>query len=160
MAYGEPRLTNDIDLVAGLEVIDIPAFARAFPPEDFYLSEEAVREAVLRRGQFNIIHPGSGLKVDVMIRKDTPFDRSRFARARMIRPVETYEARFASPEDVILKKMEYFREGGSEKHLRDIASMLTISAGEIDRGYIEQWVATLGLTAIWEAVEQRLRDKH
>ena len=159
MAYGEPRFTNDIDIVAGLKATDIPAFVRDFPPEDFYVSEDAARDAVFRRGQFNVIHSRSGSKVDVIIPKDTPFDRSRFARARNIRSAERFDAKFASPEDVILKKMEYYREGGSEKHLRDIASMLTISAGEIDRAYIEQWAATLGLTAIWEAIEQRLREK-
>jgi len=158
MAYGEPRLTNGIGLVAGLGPSHVAAFVNAFSPREFYLSEAVVRDAIARRAQFNIIHLGSGLKVDVMIQKDTPFDRSRFSRARTIRPVDTYEARFASPEDVILKKMEYYREGGSEKHLRDIASMLRISAPEIDRDYIEQWTRTLGLLPIWEAIEQRLRD--
>ena len=116
MAYGEPRLTNHIDIVAGLDATHVQAFARSFPQDEFHVSEDAVGEAVARRGQFNIIHPDSGLKVDVMIRKDTPFDRSRFSRARTIRPAETYEAQFASPEDVILKKMEYYREGGSARH--------------------------------------------
>jgi hypothetical protein len=158
MAYGEPRLTNDIDIVAGIDETHIPALLPAFPEEEFYLSEDALRDAVVRRDQFNIIHPSSGLKVDVIIRKDTAFDRSRFSRAHKIRPVETYEANFASPEDVIIKKMEYYREGGSEKHLRDIASMLRISGAEIDQRYIEEWVATLGLVPIWNAIEQRLRD--
>src|SRR6266404_219651 len=112
MAYGEPRLTNGIGLVAGLGPSHVAAFVNAFSPREFYLSEAVVRDAIARRAQFNIIHLGSGLKVDVMIQKDTPFDRSRFSRARTIRPVDTYEARFASPEDVILKKMEYYREGG------------------------------------------------
>ena len=97
MAYGEPRLTNDIDVVAGILEGHIPELLAAFPEEDFYISEEAVRDAVLRRDQFNIIHPASGLKVDVMIRKDTAFDRSRFSRAQTIRPVATYQAAFASP---------------------------------------------------------------
>ena len=160
MAYGEPRLTNDIDIVAGLKSTDIPAFVREFPPEEFYVSEDAARDAVLRRSQFNVIHSHSGSKIDVIIQKDTPFDRSRFARTRTILSAKRIGAKFASPEDVILKKLEYYREGGSEKHLRDIAGMLRISAEEIDRHYIEQWAATLGLTAIWEAVEQRLREKH
>ena len=158
MAYGEPRLTNDIDVVAGILEAHIPELLAAFPEEEFYISEEAVRDAVLRRDQFNIIHPASGLKVDVMIRKDTAFDRSRFSRAQIIRPVETYRAAFASPEDVIIKKMEYYREGGSEKHLRDIASMLRISAVDIDKTYVEEWADRLGLIPIWEAVKQRLSE--
>ena len=119
MAYGEPRLTNDIDLVAGINDHHIVRLLDAFPSDAFYLSEEAIREAILHQTQFNIIHPTSGLKVDVMVRRDTPFDRSRFARARLLRPTQSYTAAFASAEDVIIKKMEYYQEGGSEKHLRD-----------------------------------------
>ena len=81
----------------------------AFPSDAFYLSEEAIREAIRYQTQFNVIHPASGLKVDVMVRKDTPFDRSRFARARLLRPAESYTAAFASAEDVIIKEMEYYR---------------------------------------------------
>ena len=84
MAYGEPRLTNDIDVVAEISEAHVPGLVAAFPPDEYYLSEEAIREGIRRQGQFNIIHPASGLKVDVIIRKETPFDRSRFARARAI----------------------------------------------------------------------------
>ena len=158
MAYGEPRLTNDIDVVAGVREADIPGLLAAFPAADFYLSEDAMREAIRRQGQFNIIHPSSGLKVDVMVRKETPFDRSRFARARVLRPDESYEAAFASAEDVIIKKMEYYREGGSEKHLRDITGMLQVSGDEIDQFYIVEWVDRLGLRDIWDTIQRRVKD--
>ncbi len=92
----------------------------------------------------------------MIIRKETPFDRSRFARARVAHPAETYEAAFASPEDVIIKKMDYYREGGSEKHLRDIAGILKVSAGEIDETYIVEWADRLGLRPIWDAIKRRL----
>jgi len=158
MAYGEPRLTNDIDVVAEVQDIHIPGLLAAFPLDEFYLSEETIREAIHRQGQFNIIHPGSGLKVDVIIRKETPFDRSRVARVRALRPVESYAAAFASPEDVIIKKMEYYREGGSDKHLRDIAGMLTVSGGEIDEAYIVEWADRLGLRDIWDTITRRLTE--
>jgi hypothetical protein len=96
--------------------------------------------------------------VDVIIRKDTPFDQSRFARARALRPVESYEAAFASVEDVIIKKMEYCREGGSDKHLRDIAGMLKISGQEIDEAYIVAWTDRLGLRPIWDLIQHRLKE--
>jgi hypothetical protein len=64
---------------------------------------------------------------------------------------------FTSPEDAIIKKMEFFREGGSDKHLRDIAGVLTTSREQIDLSYIEQWVERLGLSEIWQAVVERLR---
>ena len=109
MAYGEPRLTDDIDLVAGVTDQHVVGLLAAYPSDAFYLSEEAIREAIRYQTQFNVIHPASGLKVDVMVRKDTPFDRSRFARARLLRPAESYTAAFASAEDVIIKEMEYYR---------------------------------------------------
>lgn len=159
MAYGEPRLTNDIDVVAHVREGHIPDLVMTFPPDEFYLSEEGIRDAIRHQGQFNIIHPESGLKVDVIIPKGTPFDDSRFQRARRIRPSETYEARFAAPEDVIIKKLEFYRDGGSEKHLRDIAGILRISHDEIDHAYLSEWVDRLGLRPIWNAILQRLREK-
>lgn len=159
MAYGEPRLTNDIDVVAEMREAHVSGFLAAFPPDEYYVSEEAIREGIRRQGQFNIIHPASGLKVDVIIRKDTPFDRSRFARARVAYPAETYTASFSSPEDVIIKKMEFYREGGSDKHLRDITGMLKVSGDEIDEAYIVEWAERLGLRDIWDAIKRRLTQK-
>lgn len=151
--FGEPRFTNDIDIVVALPERQISDLCSAFPAEEFYLSEESVRRAVASRRQFNILHPASGLKVDVMIPDDNPFNRGRFARSKRLQPAPDYDAAFASPEDVILKKMEYFREGGSEKHLRDIGGILRISGEEIDRSYIEEWSARLGLSDIWGKVQ-------
>ena len=158
MAYGEPRLTNDIDIVAMIELTHIQGMIEAFPLEEFYISEDMIRRAIDTCGQFNIIHPASGLKIDVIIGQGTPFDRSRFARIRRISPSETYQANFASPEDVIIKKMEYYREGGSEKHLRDITGILKISGHELDREYISKWAGDLGLREIWKAVQRRVDE--
>jgi len=71
---------------------------------------------------------------------------------------ENFEADFAAPEDVIIKKMEYYREGGSEKHLRDITGILMTTGDDVDRLYIERWAQQLGLGDIWEAIEKRLRS--
>lgn len=113
-----------------------------------------MRRAVSRKGQFNVIHPASGLKVDVMVPTEDSFNRSRFARVRRLRPFPDYDALFASPEDVILKKMEYYREGGSEKHLRDIAGILKISGEQIDVTYIDEWSSRLELSEIWTKVRR------
>ena len=88
--YGEPRFTNDIDIVVDLPETRIDEFCRQFLPADFYLSEAAVRDAVRRKAQFNIIHPASGLKVDVMVPPATRFNQSRFQRARRVRPAEGF----------------------------------------------------------------------
>ncbi|MFQ5805078.1 MAG: hypothetical protein ACE5I3_01370 [Phycisphaerae bacterium] len=154
--YGEPRLTNDIDVLVALPPERVAEFCRVFPTTEFYLSEEDVRAAVAQCSQFNIIHPSSGLKVDVIIPPDTVFNRSRFARARRVRPGADYEASFVSMEDVIIKKMEYHREGGSEKHLRDITGVLKISGDRVDRAYIDDWASKLGLEPIWKAILERV----
>jgi hypothetical protein len=153
--FGEPRFTNDIDVVVDLPADRIPEFCAAFPAPDYYLSEETVRRAVSRRGQFNIIHPTGGLKIDIMIATDTPFNRSRFARAGRVRPETDFDAVFSSAEDVILKKMEAYREGGSEKHLRDITGVLKISGGHLDRTYIGEWAERLEVAEIWRDIQKR-----
>ena len=159
IAYGEPRLTNDIDIVADLKEEHVDGLVKAFPPDDFYIDEEMVRQAIQDHGQFNIIHPSSGLKVDVMIKKKTPHDKSRFERIRRIYPMETYQANFAAPEDVIIKKMEYYKEGGSDKHLRDIVGILKISGESVDPNYIFEWAQRLGLFEIWDAIQKKMNEK-
>jgi hypothetical protein len=159
MAYGEPRLTNDIDIVAAVQEKHIPGLITAFPSAEYYIHDDMIREAIQHKSQFNIIHPASGLKVDIMIRRDTPFDTSRFRRVRKIHPADTYEANFAAPEDVIIKKMEYYQAGGSDKHLRDITGILKISGEDVDREYIAQWAHRLELTAVWNAVLKKLGEK-
>ena len=150
--YGEPRFTNDIDVVVRLSDESVVEFCAQFPAPDFYVSEEAAKQAVRTRGQFNIIHPASGLKVDVIVPTDTPYDRSRLSRKHRGRADQTHDAFFASPEDVILKKMQYFQEGGSEKHIRDITGILKLSGNRIDVQYIRDWANQLGLTEIWETI--------
>lgn len=156
IAYGEPRFTNDIDVVVDMSLTQVEAFKTCFPEDEFYLDVDSIKKAINRTDQFNIIHPGSGLKVDAIISKGDEFDQSRFARKKNINVSETRSADFASPEDVIIKKLEYFKLGRSEKHLRDIASMLKISAELIDRDYISSWANRLGLTEIWEEVLKKV----
>jgi hypothetical protein len=157
MFYGEPRFTNDIDVVAEVKEQHIPDLLKLFPCDEFYISEGAIRNAIKHSHQFNIIHPSSGLKIDVMICKKEPFDNSRFERIKRISPIEDTQANFASPEDVIIMKMRYYKEGESEKHLRDITGMLKISSDIIDRKYIESWVDKLGIEDIWRSILERLK---
>jgi hypothetical protein len=155
MAYGEPRLTNDIDIVADLDEDHISRLKSCYPADEFYFDEGSAKRAVHTKSQFNIIHPGSGLKIDVMITRGDDFDRSRFQRARRLKPLEDTEVDFASPEDVILKKLDFYRQGRSDKHLRDIAGILKISADEIDIAYVETWARKLGLEDLWAKALKR-----
>ncbi len=155
IAYGEPRLTNDIDIVADLGEDKVPDLKSCYPTDEFYFDEESARRAVRAKSQFNIIHPGSGLKIDIMITRGDEFDQSRFRRARRLKPLEDTEVEFASPEDVIIKKLDFYRQGASDRNLRDIAGILKISGGTIDFAYIEEWARKLGLEGIWAAVSKR-----
>lgn len=157
MAYGEPRLTNDIDIVAAIEARHMQGLLKAFPEDEFFVTEEMIKDAISNLGQFNIIHPASGLKVNVILKRNSPFDNSRFSRARRIHPAESYDASFAAPEDVIIKKMEYYKEGASEKHLRDITGILRISGDIVDKDYISTWADRFGLSEIWDAIQKRLK---
>jgi hypothetical protein len=153
--YGEPRFTNDVDIVVDLPLDRVGELCRSFPAGDFYVDEEAARAAVRRRGQFNVVHPASGLKLDLVVPARDDFDRSRFARAVRVRPAPDYEASFAAMEDVILKKLVFYREGGSDKHLRDVAGVLRISGDQLDVPYLEAWASRLGVADLWQAVVSR-----
>ncbi len=152
MQYGEPRFTNDIDVVLDLAPSKVRELCARFPIDDFYVSEDAARSAATLGGQFNVIHPESGLKVDMIVAKDDPLDHERLRRATRLPTPGGGDAMFSTPEDLMLKKMDFYREGGSEKHLRDIASILKISGNRVDVGYVAKWAASLGLSEIWEAV--------
>jgi hypothetical protein len=153
--FGEARFTNDIDIVVDLPPRLVETFCRSFPPDQFYVSEEAARSAVQRNSQFNILHPSTAMKVDIMIPSHTDFNRSRFSRASRLTPSPGRQIYFTTPEDIILMKLEYYRQGGSDKHLRDIAGILKITGSDIDVGYIEHWAARLGLSAPWQSIRAR-----
>jgi hypothetical protein len=153
IAYGEPRLTNDIDILVDLSADKVDAFCAAFPADQFYISRPAVADAVRLRHQFNVLHPASGLKIDFIVMTESAFDQSRRTRGRALAVLPDRTVSFASPEDVILKKMAYFQEGGSDKHLRDIAGVLRIQGAAIDRDYITLWAAKLGLSEIWRQIQ-------
>lgn len=90
-----------------------------------------------------------------MITQGDEFDQSRFRRAQRLKPLEDTEVAFASPEDVIIMKLDFYRRGRSDKHLRDIAGILKISSGAIDIANIEAWARDLGLEEIWVVASRR-----
>jgi hypothetical protein len=156
--YGDPRFTNDIDIVVDLQPTQIEEFCQAFP-DPFYLSRPAVDAAVRQRTQFNIVHTTSGLKIDCILTDGSPHCQSEMSRGvKRIMP-GGLEVMLASPEDVIIKKMEYYRLGGSDKHIRDITGVLKQCPLPIDRGYIEHWSEILGLMDIWQSIIART-DAH
>jgi hypothetical protein len=157
-AWGESRFTQDIDIVVALLPAQVRTLCDAFPQPDFYVSLSAAEEAVRQGGQFNVIHPASGNKIDFMIAGNTPWADAQLKRSRRLTLFADIQANVAAPEDVILGKLIYFREGGSDKHLRDITGILKISGQQVDRSYISQYATQLGVADIWQAVLERMAD--
>jgi hypothetical protein len=155
--YGEPRFTNDVDIVADLHAERVSDFCAAFPTPEFYLSEDAVRDAVAGRFQFNLLHPASGNKVDLIIPREDEWGRTQLDRRRRI-SLGDFDAYAASPEDVIVGKLWYYSEGGSDKHLRDIASILKVSGDAVDREAVARWAAALGYAELWQAVVKKVDE--
>jgi hypothetical protein len=156
IAYGEQRLTNDIDVLIDLDLTTLQTFCREFPPPRFYVSEERAKTAAAKGGTFNIIDPEGGQKIDVFV-PASAFDRTQFDRVVKLPIGQNREAQFVSPEDVIIKKMEYYREGGSEKHLRDIAAVLKILGDKVNRQQVEDASIELGLKQVWDLILDRIK---
>jgi hypothetical protein len=151
IAYGRPRLTLDADLVVAVAPEQIAALVEAFPASDFYLPPTEVLQAESRRdsrGHFNIIHQHSALRADCYLP-----GRSKLARweleHRQRLPLGSGEAWFAPPESVIIHKLIFHREGGSEKHLEDIRGILV--GTKVDLKMIAEWIDQLGLADSWSA---------
>lgn len=150
--YGEPRLTHDIDLVIDLRLHDIEKFVDAFPLEEFYCPPfEVIRLETGRsqRGHFNLIHHETGLKADVYACGRDHLQKWGLANRKEV-SIGGEDVLLAPPEYVILRKLEYYREGGSEKHVRDIAGMLELSRDEIDFSLLESKVHDMSLKKEWE----------
>jgi hypothetical protein len=150
---GEPRSTHDIDLVVAPVTDDADKLVEAFPEPEFYLSPPAMREAIERRGMFNVIHLESGYKVDFWVLKDLPFDTLRFSRKR---PVMAWGRllKVSTPEDTILAKLRWAKEsGGSEKQFTDALRIYEVQHPTLDVAYLEDWSGRLGVSDLWERLK-------
>lgn len=153
--YGEPRLTHDIDLVVELKKEHADKFVETFPLKEFYCPPlEVIKLEISRpiRGHFNIIHQQTGFKADVYLLGEDELHIWGMSRRRKFdfggEPIW-----LAPPEYVILRKLEYYREGGSEKHLRDIVSMIEISSDQMDFNELQQKIRSYGLEKEWQKIK-------
>lgn len=157
--YGEPRITHDIDLVVELNPQNAEKIIDAFPAEEFYCPPLEIIKLEMRRplrGHFNLVHHETGFKADVYLMGEDELhhwaisERRRFDMAG--EPIW-----LAPPEYVILRKLEYYREGASDKHLRDIGSMLEVFSDKMDLDKLREKIREYGLEKEWQkASEQNL----
>lgn len=151
--YGEPRFTYDIDLVMELTVEDIPSLITLFNPEEFYCPPaESIATEIARQldGHFNIIHHATGFKADIYPAGSDPLHKWAMARCRKI-TVDQCDIYLAPPEYVIIRKLQYYKEGGSEKHLRDIKRMTQLSTDLIDDVALQEKLSEFNLSDEWKA---------
>jgi hypothetical protein len=140
-----------LDVVIDISPRDAGKIPQLFSEEEFYCPPlDVLRAEVVHHGQFNLIHQVSGLKIDMVIRKNTAHATTEFSRRRKMPFWQNHEAYVASPEDVVIKKLDYFREGGSEKHLRDIRGILAETP--LDQDYLTTWIRDLALQQQWQRV--------
>ncbi len=151
--YGMVRTTQDADIIADMKPVHVQPFITALQTE-FYLDEAMIADSVLHNSSFNIIHRQTMFKVDVFIPPETAFQISQRFRARKLIIVNQPEisAYFASPEDTILAKLEWYRKGNevSERQWRDVIGMLKVRAGDLDLEYLKKWAIELDVGVLLE----------
>lgn len=143
--YAEPRMTRDVDLVVELAGRDPKSVAALFAA-DYYVSESDVARAIEARAMFNVLHLGKIVKLDFIVRKDTPYRQREFERRNRV-PLPGFEAWIVSREDLILSKLAWAKESGSELQLRDVRALL---AGSTDDAYLHRCAAELSVAALLE----------
>ena len=159
MLYGEPRMTHDVDLVVELHRNSIDTLVREFPVSEFYLPPvEVIGIEIARRqrGHLNIIHHRTGYKADLYIQGNDLLHEWGMKHKRVMQ-IAGEEISIAPVEYVIVRKLEYYREGGYQKHILDIAAMVRISEQLLSMTVIEKWVDKFSLNKEWN--EAKLQGK-
>ncbi len=151
--YGLARATLDVDIVADLQLKHARPLVHALDRE-YYVVEDTVRNAIEGRGSFNAIHLETMLKVDVFVVKAGQYDREALSRRRSDTLTEQGGREFylASPEDVVINKLLWFREGGgvSQRHWADTLGVLQVQGPNLDNEYLRRWAEGLGLLDLLE----------
>jgi hypothetical protein len=138
--YGKPRMTRDLDIVVSMNDRHVVPVVSLLSP-DFYIDADSVRSAVASQRLFNLMHLSTGIKVDLIVKKDSEYRHVEFERRRQVR-IGDISTWIVSCEDLILSKLEWARESGSELQRRDVKSLLHLS---MDRAYLQDWASQLGL---------------
>lgn len=149
-AYGTPRATQDIDLVIAPKAGTLMRLLTQFPENEYYVSREAALDAYARESLFNVVDFETGWKVDFVICKAREFSQTEFSRRRKVTLFEQ-ELYAASPEDVVLAKLEWAKLAGSTRQIEDVIGILRVASETLDISYIESWVPRLEVEEQWAA---------
>ncbi|MBK9036016.1 MAG: hypothetical protein IPL61_33005 [Myxococcales bacterium] len=151
-AHGLPRTTQDIDVVIDPTPAQLTALLAAIDLDRFYVDADTARDALRRRGMFNIIDMANGWKLDLVIRKATAHAIEELER-RVVGTVAGVPAPLATAEDVIIGKLMWARAGASDRQLADVAGILTTRGPQLDRPYLARWIGELGLDGEWQRAQ-------
>lgn len=157
IAYGEPRLTHDIDLVLNLSSKQVSQFSRLFPNDAFYCPPQEVLETEIareNRGHCNLIHYETGFKAVIYFTGQDELMNWALEHIQSIRFLGS-ALPLAPVEYVILKKLEFYSEGKSSKHIADIRAILRNSAPQIDQRFLQQKIKRLGLYETWQLCQSK-----
>jgi len=154
-AWGEPRATQDLDLVVNIPVKSVNNLSKELKKRDMLIPAEIILDNILEDRAdlpINAIHMYSGLKADLYpLREGDELRQSAFQRRERVDygpPIG--KVYIHSPEDLILYKLIYFGFSQQSKHSRDIAAILRAKKNDLDMDYIEQWATRLGLSSLWK----------
>lgn len=142
--WGEIRSTQDIDVVVVASRTSLVNLCRALPADRWYADPDMAIDAAKSQSMFNIIDLDSGWKIDIILQKSRAFSREEFARRRRTE-VDGTPVWMASPEDVILAKLEWAKATGSERQIRDAAGIVAVQGSALDGAWLAQWAKTLGV---------------
>lgn len=156
-AWGEPRATQDLDIVINLPVKAIGRFSKELEKRNMLVPADIILDTMMEDRAdipLNAIHMYSGLKADLYLMRDGDELRQNAFQRRLLvdygPPIG--EVYVHSPEDLILYKLMYLGLSGQPKHARDIAAILKAKKDQLDYGYIDGWVDRLGLISVWQEI--------
>ncbi len=146
--HGQWRSTQDLDIVVEAEGLNVAALKSALGP-DFDVDDVALTDALRHRRSTNVFYLPVFTIIDLYLPADSPFQRSQMARKRVVEFPDSpgVPIPMASPEDVVLKKLEWFRKGQevSERQWSDVLGVLKVKGRSLDRGYLDTWAEQLGV---------------
>lgn len=145
--YATPRMTRDIDIVVAIAPAQTDQLVAALSP-DYYVSADAAKEAAQKRKMFNALHNTAVVKIDFIVQKAEPYRQIEFNRRKRV-TVDAFQTWLVSKEDLIISKLCWARESGSETQLQDVRNLV---ASGYEKEYTEQWVNNLGLLEHWRRV--------
>ena len=150
VVYGEPRFTQDMDILLSPDGLDIPLFVRTLERSHYHVDEIAVRNA-MGGGFFNVIHLHYLIKIDFYV-PDDPQLLTMIAERVYLPFDEIRRAAYITPESVVITKLTAFQDSQSTRHLEDIASIIRVQRNKLDQEQLDIAAARLGLLGVWRAL--------